>query len=198
MIDDSQVIQKIIAGDRNAYRVLVERYQQMVFRTCMGFVHNSADAEDITQDVFIKAYQSLKEFRMESSFSTWLYRIAVNASLNRVREKKKNFIVRYFNDLMEADSNTLPVSEIYESGDPESSMIGEEHRAWVKRALDSLPDNQRTAIVLSKYEDLSQKEIAEIMGKSEGAVEALIQRAKATLRSRLTAGIKKRIINRRN
>ncbi len=189
--DDNEIIRRIIEGNKNEYRILVERYQQMVFRTCMGFVHNSADAEDITQDVFIKAYLSLKTFRMESSFSTWLYRIAVNASLNREREKKKNFIVRYLSDLMSTGSDTIPVSEIYESQDPESILIGEEHRARVKKALDSLPDNQRTAIILSKYEDLSQKEIADIMGKSEGAVEALLQRAKANLRTRLTAGSKK-------
>lgn len=185
--DDNEIIRRIIEGNRNEYRILVERYQQMIFRTCMGFVHNSHDAEDITQDVFIKAYQSLKEFRMESSFSTWLYRIAVNASLNKAREKRKNFIIRYFTDLVEQDTITVPFSAFYESGDPESSLIIEEHRLLVKNALDSLPDNQRTAIVLSKYEDLSQKEIADIMGKSEGAVEALIQRAKANLRSRLTA-----------
>ena len=83
---DSEVIKLILQGDKEKFRILVEKYQQMVFRTCMGFLHNKDDADDLTQDVFIQVYQSLPRFKGESAFSTWIYRIAVNASLNKIRK----------------------------------------------------------------------------------------------------------------
>jgi RNA polymerase sigma-70 factor (ECF subfamily) len=93
-MSDNEVIKLIREGDKEKYRVLVEKYQSMVFRTSMGFLHNKDDAEDVTQDVFIQAYQALSGFKGDSSFSTWLYRIAVNASLNKVRKKSKSFLLQ--------------------------------------------------------------------------------------------------------
>jgi len=164
----------------------VEKYQEMVFRTCMGFLHNKEDAEDLTQDVFIQAYQALARFKGESAFSTWVYRIAVNASLNKIRKSKLKLVFERFENLIGSDrtgSETYPV--IKNDEDPEKIIIRQEHTEWLGRALDSLPENQRTAIVLSKYDDLPQKEIAEIMNTTEGAVEALLQRAKKNLRKKL-------------
>ncbi len=181
---DSELITLILRGDRDSFRILVERYQQTVFRTCMGYLHNREDAEDLTQDVFIQVYQSLSRFRGESAFSTWLYRIAVNASLNRIRRSPLKMIFEVL------DNRSMPAPLINED-DPEKILIGREHGAWLRRAVNSLPENQRTAIILNKYEDLSQKEIAEIMMTSEGAVESLLFRAKRNLRKRLSAGSKK-------
>jgi RNA polymerase sigma-70 factor (ECF subfamily) len=181
---DSELITLILRGDRNSFRILVERYQQTVFRTCMGYLHNREDAEDLTQDVFIQVYQSLSRFRGESAFSTWLYRITVNASLNRIRRSPLKMIFEVL------DNRSMPAQVINED-DPEKILIGREHAAWLRRAVNSLPENQRTAIILNKYEDLSQKEIAEIMMISEGAVESLLFRAKRNLRKRLSAGSKK-------
>ena len=185
-MNDNEIIKSIVQGDRDSFRILVERYQQMVFRTCMGFLHNKEDAEDLTQDVFIQAYQSLSRFKDESAFSTWLYRIAVNASLNKIRKSKLKLVFERFENLTGSDrtgSDTYPV--IKNDEDPEKIIIRQEHSEWLGRALDSLPENQKTAIVLSKYDDLSQKEIAEIMNTTEGAVEALLQRAKKNLREKL-------------
>ncbi|HOB84281.1 MAG TPA: RNA polymerase sigma factor [Bacteroidales bacterium] len=185
-MNDNEIIKSIVQGDRDSFRILVERYQQMVFRTCMGFLHNKEDAEDLTQDVFIQAYQSLSRFKGESAFSTWLYRIAVNASLNKIRKSKLKLVFERFENLTGSDrtgSDTYPV--IKNDEDPEKIIIRQEHSEWLGRALDSLPENQKTAIVLSKYDDLSQKEIAEIMNTTEGAVEALLQRAKKNLREKL-------------
>ncbi|HOW41538.1 MAG TPA: sigma-70 family RNA polymerase sigma factor, partial [Bacteroidales bacterium] len=92
---DNEIIDLVLAGERDKYRLLVERHQQMVFRTCMGYLHNRDDADDLTQEVFIQAYQSLSRFRKDSAFSTWLYRIAINASLNRTR-RQANFLKRGF------------------------------------------------------------------------------------------------------
>lgn len=183
---DIEIINIILQGRRNAFHMLVERYQSTVFRTCMGFLHNKDDADDLTQEVFIQAYKSLAGFKAEAAFSTWIYRIAVNASLNKVRKSSKNFILQRIDAFFSTGNSkeiSLPVSE---TENPENILIHQEHVEWIQKALDSLPINQRTAIVLSKYDDLSQKEIAEIMKTTEGAVEALIQRAKANLRVKLS------------
>jgi RNA polymerase sigma-70 factor (ECF subfamily) len=193
LITDSEIIKKISGGDKDQYRFLVERYQQVIFRLCLGFVHNRDDADDLVQEVFIQAYQAIPGFRAESSFSTWLYRIAVNASLNHVRRKSKNFFLRRIDDYFGSEKIYTGELNVIDDSDPESLLIRDEQRTWVKKTLDSLPDNQRTAIVLSKYDDLSQKEIASILDISEGAVEALLQRAKANLRKRLATENKKSI-----
>jgi len=184
---DSEIIKLVLRGEKEKFRMMVEQYQQMVFRTCMGFLHNKDDADDLTQDIFIQAYQSLSRFKGEAAFSTWLYRIAVNASLNKVRKSSKNLILQRIDAFFGTDKSGEAPFLPSDHEDPENILIRQEHVEWVRRALDSLPENQRTAIVLSKYDDLSQKEIAEIMKTSQGAVEALLQRAKKNLREKLSA-----------
>jgi RNA polymerase sigma-70 factor (ECF subfamily) len=188
---DHEVIAMILSGNPDKYRVLVEKYQTMVFRTCMGFLHNRDDADDLTQDVFIQAYHSLKGFKLEAAFSTWIYRIAVNASLNRVRKNSRNPILNRLDSLFVVGKEREISLPAYDNEDPESIIINSEKSKWIQNALDSLPENQRTAIVLSKYDDLPQKEIAAIMQTTEGAVEALIQRAKANLKVKLSSIYKK-------
>ena len=189
---DNDIIAQIVQGDRNLYRKLVEKYQPMVFRTCMGFLHNKDDSDDLTQEIFIQAYQTLSGFKGDAGFSTWIYRIAVNASLNKTRKSSKSLLVQRF-EMVFGNSGKQEYSfPIPDSENPENILILDEHRELVQRALESLPENQRTAIVLSKYDDLSQRQIAQIMKTSEGAVEALIQRAKANLREKLSALQKKK------
>ncbi len=156
----------------------------MVFRTCIGFVHNKDDADDLTQETFIQAYESLSRFRGDSSFSTWLYRIAVNASLNRTRKSPLSMLMQQIDDLR-GDSKEPRHVSVPDDDDPEKAIIRQEDIERVRKALDTLPPNQRTAIVLSRYDGLSQKEVAEIMGITEGAVEALLQRAKKSLQKKL-------------
>ena len=189
---DSEIIRLILEGDRQIFRILVEKYKSMVFRTCIGFIHNKDDADDLTQEVFIKAYQSLIGFKGEAAFSTWIYRIAVNASLNMVRKKTGNHLL-YRLDALFGTAREKEISlPVFDNKDPESILIQHENDKWVQNALDSLPENQRTAIVLSKYDDLSQKEISDIMKITEGAVEALIHRAKANLRKKLSSSFKEK------
>ena len=183
---DSEIIQQIVQGDRNMFRKLVERYQPLVFRTCMGFLHNKDDADDLAQEIFIQVYQTLPGFKGDASFSTWIYRIAVNASLNKIRKSSKSLFIQRLETVFGVEKNQEVSFQIPDNENPENILIHNEHREWVQKALNSLPENQRTAIVLSKYDDLSQREIAEIMNTTEGAVEALIQRAKANLREKLS------------
>jgi RNA polymerase sigma-70 factor, ECF subfamily len=190
-IPESEVIRRVLEGERDLYRELVDRYQPMVFRICMGFIHNKEDADDLTQDVFIQSYLSLSGFKGNSSFSTWLFRIAVNISLNKVRTTSRNFLLLRLDTFFHTKKRLENQLIIPENENPESLMIRKEHREWLQKALNSLPVKQRTAFVLSKYDDLSQREIAMIMNISEGAVESLIQRAKINLREKLSASQKK-------
>jgi RNA polymerase sigma-70 factor (ECF subfamily) len=192
-MNENELIKLILQGERDKFRIFVEKYQQLVFRTCMGFVHNKEDADDLTQEVFLKAYQSLPDFKMKSAFSTWLYRIAVNASLNRVRKSSGTSFLQRLESLFGSENKTDWQLTAVDTDDPENIIIRKEHSQWLQKALDSLPENQRTAIVLSKYDDLSQKEIAEIMNTTEGAVEALLQRAKKNLREKLSGSVQKKI-----
>jgi RNA polymerase sigma-70 factor, ECF subfamily len=188
---DTEIINIILQGNRNEFQKLVERYKSMVFRTCMGFLHDKDDADDLTQEVFIQIYLSLNKFKGDSAFSTWIYRISVNASLNRVRKNTGSPILRRLDSLFVTgkEREISFVTDVNE--DPENILIRLEKSKWVQNALDSLPENQRTAIVLSKYDELPQKEISEIMKITEGAVESLIQRAKANLKVKLSSSYKK-------
>jgi len=189
-MNDSELIKLILDGDRDRFRILVEQHQQMVFRTCMGFVHNREDAEDLAQDVFVQAYKSLSGFKGESAFSTWIYRIAVNASLNKIRQSSRNSVFQRLDAFFGQDRNKELSLPLDSPENPEEILIKEEYAVWIRKALDSLPDNQKTAVILSKYDDLPQKEIAEIMNLTEGAVEALLQRAKKNLREKLSSNRK--------
>ncbi len=173
---DTEIIHNVLQGDQRAYKWIVEKYSPMLFRVVMGFVHNQEQAEELVQDTFVKAYQSLAAFNHKSSLSTWLYRIAINQSINYLRGKK----IKHF-----WTSLPLGFSGRAAGPDPLSQMEQQEQSHLIRRAMDSLPEKQRTAFILSKYEDLSQKEIASVLKTSEGAVEQLLQRAKAGLRKKL-------------
>jgi len=185
-ICDEEVIKQILQGDKNKYTILVEKYQQMIFRTCMGFLHNKDDADDLTQEIFIQAYLSLANFKNKSAFSTWIYRIAVNASLNKIRKSIRNKILQRLDTLTGAGENYELSVPFTITDNPENILISQEHTKMIMKVLNTLPENQHTAIVLSKYDDMSQKEISEIMNISESAVEALLHRAKKNLYNRLS------------
>jgi RNA polymerase sigma-70 factor (ECF subfamily) len=189
---DTEIINIVLHGKRNDFQILVERYQSLVFRTCMGFLHDKDEVDDLTQEVFIQAYQSLNKFKGESAFSTWIYRIAVNASLNYVRKNSRRLVLNRLDSLFVTGKEREISFPAYDNEDPENILIRLEKSKWIQNALDSLPENQRIAIVLSKYDDLSQKEISEIMKITEGAVESLIQRAKANLKIKLSSTYKKK------
>jgi RNA polymerase sigma-70 factor (ECF subfamily) len=177
-----EIIQSIKSGNTEAFKTLVEKYQTMVFRTAMGFVHSKEDAEDLTQEIFVKGFQSIGNFMEKAEFSTWLYRITVNMSLNYVNRKK---IERFF-DLTNEKTQSL-FEKQDEAVNPEQRMINNERDQLIRKAIDRLSEKQRTAFVLNKYENLSQREIAAIMQISEGAVEQHLQRAKVNLQKKLSS-----------
>ena len=125
---ESEIVSLILQGDRNKFRILVERHQPMVFRTCMGFLHNKDDADDLTQDIFIQAYQSLQGFKGTASFSTWIYRIAVNASLNKMRKSSGNKFIQRLDSLFGLGKEKKIPFPLTDSDNPESILIRQEHK----------------------------------------------------------------------
>ncbi len=177
---EKDIITRILNGESSLFERIVESYSTMIFRVAMGYLHSKEDAEDITQEVFIKAYRSLSTFNMEAQLSTWLYRITVNSCLNHIERKQKKSI---FSRL--EDSTWLLGSRKSADKNPEEQSIAKEKAEAIRVAIDSLPEKQRSAFILQKYNELSQKEISVIMEITEGAVEQLLMRAKNNLKSKL-------------
>lgn len=166
------------------FRTLVAEHQDMVINTCYRFVMNREDAEDLAQEVFVEVYRSLEKFREESKLSTWIYRIAVTKSLDHLRRLKRK---KRFSSLKRIVGLDDPTAELPSSHDdnPEQALEEKERFAVLQKALDSLPDNQKTALLLSKQDGYSNGEIADILKTSVSAVESLIHRAKKNLHSKL-------------
>jgi RNA polymerase sigma-70 factor (ECF subfamily) len=193
MLTDSELIDNILNNNsQKAFEELVNRYQSLVTKTCLGFVSNYADAEDIAQDVFIEVFHSLKNFRSESKLSTWLYRIAVNKSLNFIRKQKRHNNLRSIESFFTAGdkSENIEIASP-KSADADWEIEQQEDKQMLKSAINSLSENQRIAFVLSKYHDLSYKEIAEVMSITFSSVESLLFRAKQNLQRKLLKEMKK-------
>lgn len=174
----------MINGDENAFRHLVEKFSKQVFHICFTIVHNQDDADDLTQDVFIEVFRSISNFRSDSRLSTWIYRIAVNKSLNLLRKRKRQQWLQSFGDL-------LPFQQTEDERTPENLSDSELRSIRIHQAIDSLPENQRSAFLLHKLDDLSQSEIAEIIGTTVKGVESLIHRAKINLQKKIIRFYKK-------
>lgn len=184
---DENLVERLKQNDERAFKELVEEYKNMVFSTCLGIVHDYDDTDDVVQDVFIEAFRSVGKFRSDSKISTWLYRIAINKSLNFARDNKRR---KFFQSIGAADTPDI-ADEKHQSDMPYQSLVDKERAEILHKAVDSLPKNQRSAFVLSKYEDLSYTEIAEVMQTSVSSVESLLFRAKKGLQKKLLHCYKK-------
>lgn len=175
---EKELINELVAGEEHAYRQVITTYRDHVIRLCMGFTGSSDDAEDLAQDVFLEIFKSIKRFRGRSSLSTWIYRITVNKSLNFIRDRKKGNYDDYkqLTDLEDNDSEEYSADQ---------KLVQKEHSEALHNAIDSLPAAQRTAFVLSKYEDMKYSEIADVMKTSLSSVESLLFRAKRNLQNKL-------------
>ncbi|HTA62862.1 MAG TPA: RNA polymerase sigma factor [Bacteroidia bacterium] len=163
---------------------LVETYKRLVFNTAVNFLQHREEAEDITQEVFIEVYQSLSKFKEQSTISTWIYRITVNKCLDHLRAKKRQKRFGFLTSLFHPESGE-ELTEISHFDHPGIEIEKKEKARFLFKAIEALPENQKTAFILWHIEELPQKEIAEIMQSSVKAVESLLQRAKANLRKEL-------------
>ncbi|MDX9846455.1 MAG: sigma-70 family RNA polymerase sigma factor [Tenuifilaceae bacterium] len=187
-MSDKELIDDILQhNSQKAFEELVNRYQPMVTKTCLGFVNSLADAEDLAQEVFIEVFESLKGFRSEAKISTWIYRIAVNKSLNQVRKQKRDRIFRSIENFFTSKNDVNePLQVLNRDGEnADSNLERSENKRMLKQAINALPENQRIAFILSKYQELSYKEIADVMGVSLSSVESLLFRAKSNLQGNL-------------
>ncbi|OQY03256.1 MAG: hypothetical protein B6I20_05415 [Bacteroidetes bacterium 4572_117] len=186
-MEDIEIIDIIARNQSAGFKILVDKYQLMITNTCYGFVRNREDAEDIAQEVFIEIHKSLHKFRNESKLSTWFYRISVNKSLNFIRDNKKNSWFQSLDILFGADKSEGKVIEPNDtdSNKPDRIMEDKETGEFIFEAISSLPKNQKVAFTLHKYEDLSYKEIAEVMELSLSSIESLMFRAKKNLQGKL-------------
>ena len=177
---ENELIQGLKNGDEVAFKFLVDNYQDRVFNTSLGIVQNAEDAEDVAQEVFIQVYKSIHNFKGESKLSTWLYRIATTRSLDLFisRKSKKRFGVlqRLFGEGNE------PELEVPDFHHPGVALDQKENAARLFKAVNQLPDNQKTAFTLHKLEDLSYQEVSEVMQTTVPAVESLMHRAKQNLK----------------
>ena len=182
-LSDVELMLKVKGGDREAFSVLVHRYRKPLINFIYRFTVDRAASEDLTHEALLKAFQAAPKYEPTASFSTWLYRIATNTALNHLRDHKHPS----FSVDERHDDETGDVA--FEVRDPkvlaEEELIQRERVGHIRKALHDLPENQRLAVVLTKYQDLSIKEAAQILKLSETAVKSLIFRAYSSLREQL-------------
>jgi RNA polymerase sigma-70 factor (ECF subfamily) len=169
--DDKALVAASLAGDKGAFDEIVDRHRRAVYQVCYRFVNNHEDASDLAQETFVRAWKGLRNFKGESALSTWLYRIAVNVSLNRVSAKRLDV------DVIENDQFVDTTSDA-----PGDALFRGERVAAVRRAIAQLPEKQRATLILRTYQELSHQEIADILGSSVGAVKANFFHALANLK----------------
>ena len=180
--DDNFYIDKILKGDDASFASLIEKHKTMAYNIAYRILKSREDAEEIAQDSFLKAYHSLKEFKRESKFSTWLYRITIAKALDHERRKKRKkrfaIVKKIFGD--PADEGLLPDFQ-----HPGVTFDKKETAAILFKAIKELPENQRIAFTLHKVEGLSYQEVSDVMKTSVSSVESLMHRAKNNLKKLL-------------
>ncbi len=182
--DDARLVQAIRDGDSSAYRGLVERYQGRVYALICGMVRDREEAHDLTQDAFIKAYKNLDRFRLESSFYTWLYRIAMNVAIDHIRKMKKRQH-EAFDEGIAAKGDDGVLDPRHGRANPGKELERKRLSETIFDALDHLSPDHRQIILLREVEGLSYKEISDTMGIPEGTVMSRLFYARRKLRDLL-------------
>ena len=176
-LDGLALVDACLAGRAGAFDLIVDRHRRHVYQLCYRFVGNHEDASDLSQDVFIRAYRGLRNFRGQSSLGTWLYRIGVNVCLNRVGTKAPR--TEPIEDRQHVDTRSESAAD---------HLLKGERAARVRRAIARLPRKQRATLILRIYHELSHREIANTLGSSEGAVKANFFHALGNLKKLLGDG----------
>lgn len=179
--NEAQLVDLLLSGDQQAFEVVVKKYQSRVYNVCLSFLKIREDADDLAQEVFVLFYQKLSHFKGDSSISTWLYRLAVNKSLEELRRRKSK--KRWSNLLsLWSKEEELGAKDFVHPG---VQLERKELSSVLFYHIENLPEGQKVAFTLQKVEGLTVNEIAEIMENSVSAVESLLIRAKANLKKML-------------
>lgn len=192
MQSERELVQKILAGDSRAFRLLLEDYQALVCHVVFRMIQNDADREEICQDVFMKVYQNLKTFEFQSKLSTWIGKIAYNTSLNYMRKKK----TLLYEDLLSKNIETrdAPEDVLSAAGKPpdasftDEPITREEFQRSMHQMISQLPFNLRIVLTLYHLDDMSYRDISEITGQPEGTVKSNLFRARKLLKDKIEQG----------
>jgi len=178
-LSDLELVRRAQRGERGAFDLLVLRYQHRVIKLVARLLRDPVEAEDVAQEAFVKAYRALGSFRGDSAFYTWLYRIAVNTARNALASRQRRPL-EYEGELSESEHTALE-SRLSHLDTPEGTALSEEIRQTVNRAVQGLPEDLRTAIILREVEGLSYEEIAQAMDCPVGTVRSRIFRAREAI-----------------
>jgi RNA polymerase sigma-70 factor (ECF subfamily) len=190
--DDRQLLARAASGDGQAVETLMARYASRLYRLAYGITRNSADAEEVVQDVFLQLVQKGHGFEGRAALSSWIYRITTNVSLNKRRGKRRELetsldelLPRYRADGHRDGDRAFLVADW--SDTPEHDLLSGEARRILEQAIDCLPEHYRAVLVLRDVEELSNEEVAQIVGDTVAAVKTRLHRARMALREQLTA-----------
>lgn len=182
-MNETELIALLKKKDREAFKIIVESWQDLVYNTAIGLLQNAEDAEDTAQEVFMQVFESISSFKGESKLSTWIYRITVSKCLDHIRKKKRKKRFAFVQSLYgKNDGTMIDPPDFFHPG---IKAENKENATILFHAIEELPENQKTAFILNKMENLSYREISDIMKLTEAAVDALLQRAKNNLKKTL-------------
>jgi RNA polymerase sigma-70 factor (ECF subfamily) len=179
---DQELVQRVQKGDKAAFDLLVIKYQHKLVHLVNRYVKDPSEAQDVAQDAFIKAYRALPEFRGESAFYTWLYRIAINTAKNYLLSRSRR---SYDYEIDVEDAEQLGDDHLKDTETPEELLMNEQVVQVIRLAIDGLPEEMRVAINLREFEGMSYEEIAEVMDCPIGTVRSRIFRAREAIDEKL-------------
>jgi RNA polymerase sigma-70 factor, ECF subfamily len=188
-LTDADVMLRVKAGDESAFDYLVQKYRRPMVNFMYRMAHNAAAAEDLAQEVFLRVYRSRSSYEASAKFTTWLYRIATNLAANHARDRRherpENMV-----SLDEPDEDTGTTMDVADSKlSVEENMVRRERLAAIRKTVQNLPERQRIAVIMHKYQQMDYKQIAEVLKLSESATKSLLFRAYETLREQLKSFI---------
>ena len=181
--NDQRLVERVQGGDKRAFDLLVLKYQHKIVKLVMRYVRDASEAQDVSQEAFLKAYRALPGFRGDSAFYTWLYRIAINTAKNHLVSLSRR-PMEYDLDLQDPEQQAIH-NQLRDEDSPEGIALREELRATVQAAIGDLPDELREAITLREIEGLTYEEIAEAMDCPVGTVRSRIFRAREAIDQRI-------------
>ena len=183
-MDDKVIIARLKMNEPQAFNALVELFSKKVYNTCIGLLQNSEDAQDVTQEIFITIHLNIKDFKEESSLSTWIYRISINKCLEFIRKKNRKKRSGIFKSIFTSDGEKA-IENHSDFIHPGVLLENQERAKVLFKAIEMLPEQQKTAYILHKLEQVSYNEISNIMEVSLSSVESLLFRAKQNLKKNL-------------
>ena len=185
MLSDAEVMLRVATGDDSAFNYLVEKYRRPMISFMYRMTHNQGVAEELAQEVFLRVYRSRQNYAASAKFTTWLYRIATNLAVNHARDTKYERPENTVN-IDEPDSDTGMTVDVADSGlNAEQKILRRERLAAIREQVEALPERQRMAVLMHKYQNMDYKQIAEVLKLSESATKSLLFRAYETLRETL-------------